>query len=98
VESQNSSEPAAGPEILLPNIQRFQIEMYERDAYRKFCIARLEHFLSLRRTHDEAPSADVRLHQKVVERAIYSAFRDCVSAGAGSEARKLLGEPTEHAA
>jgi hypothetical protein len=76
----------------------FQIETYERDAYRKFCVARLDRFLHLRRsTVDESPE-DTRLHQKVVERAIYSAFRDCVSAGAGNEARRLLGEVNERAA
>jgi hypothetical protein len=102
VESQNSnstsndSEPE--PEILLPNVKQFQIETYERDGYRNFCLARLEHFLSLRCVPGGESSDDARLHQKIVERAVYSAFRDCVSTGAGAEARRLLGETAERAA
>jgi hypothetical protein len=102
VESQNSSssqsDSAPEPEILLPNVKQFQIETYERDAYRNFCLARLEHFLSLRHLPVVESAEDARLHQRIVERAIYSAFRDCVSAGADGEARRLLGETAERAA
>lgn len=58
------------------------------DVLRKFFLGRLEYLLRLRDSIGDSlkPADDL-----LIKRAIYSTYRDCLSIGAGDEARALLG-------
>jgi len=99
VAAQNTDAPSGEkPEISLPETHEFQIEILEPDSYRKFCLTRLNNFVDLRSRPAEETPDDAQLHHRIVDRAIYSAFRDCVSAGAEAEARRILDEAAAPAA
>lgn len=95
---QSEADSAPNPEILIPPLDHFQIETFERDAYRRFVLTRLTNFVHLRNLPPEEVADDARLHRRIVERAIYSAFRDCVAAGAGDEARQIIDQTAPQAA
>jgi hypothetical protein len=84
--------PDDEPDGPRPDSTEFHIEKLERDSYRKFCIARLISFLDLRAEPNLGVDQDAELRKRILERAIYSAFRDCVEAGARAEARRILDE------
>lgn len=58
------------------------------DTLRAFFLSRLEYLVRLREGVGESlkPADDL-----LIKRAIYSSYRDCLSMGAGDEARGLLG-------
>ena len=98
-ETPSSDRPSEiQPEIALPEINRFHIDVLERDSYRKFCLVRLANFVKLRSNSAGETEEDTLLHHRLVDRAVYSAFRDCVSAGAEAEARHILAEASSQAA
>src|SRR6266567_9524567 len=93
VVSDRSDTPSASqPEISLPESHEFRIEILERDSFRKFCLVRLANFVNVRSHQGEENAEEAQLHHKIADRAIYSAFRDCVAAGAEAEARRILDE------
>lgn len=80
----NQSELSAGAGITSPAAAVPTRE----DVLRKFFLGRLEYLLRLRDGIGESlKTADDLL----IKRAIYSTYRDCLSLGAGDEARVLLG-------
>ncbi|MBI4337104.1 MAG: hypothetical protein HY683_04655 [Chloroflexi bacterium] len=57
--------------------------------YQARCLARLEHFLRVQKGYERDQSREVWL-LKAVQRAVYSAFMDCVAAGVHQEAKLLV--------
>jgi len=53
----------------------------------RFFLARLEHLVVLRRTPELYSEA---WHTTLVDRAVYSTYRDCVALGLADEARTVL--------
>jgi hypothetical protein len=92
-----SNEP--DPSILTPGppADQFQLEVLEPHGYREFCLERLKHLLALRAALPNAGQLDADLQRRLVERALYSAYCDCVGAGAKRRAARILARASDNA-
>jgi hypothetical protein len=66
----------------------------ERVLYREFCLRRLIDLLSRRAELAASSDPEWRLHHALIDHALYSAYRDCVTAGLKSQATRLLAGST----
>jgi hypothetical protein len=80
-----------------PPTAQFQIEVLEPHSYREFCIERLKQLLAQRAALPTAGQPDADLQRRLVARALYSAYRDCVSAGARLRATRILARASDNA-
>jgi hypothetical protein len=102
VVTSNESDEPDGPEFdsdelgeLGPFPDDIAIDVAERSVYRAFCLKRLTGLLNLRAQIQHEFDPEAALHHALVDRAIYTAYRDCVGAGAKGEARRLLAETVQ---
>jgi hypothetical protein len=68
--------------------------LQNRTPLQTFMLARLTHLLDQRARFSDLLSPD-DWRRKLIARALYSAYQDCLSAGLGTEAKKLFAEGRE---
>ncbi len=73
------SFPASGP-----------MDSRKRSLYREFCLGRLSDLLQARAQLLSVDDPERALHRSLIDRSLYSAYRDCVGAGVETQARQLL--------
>ncbi len=62
----------------------------DQEIYRTFCIDRLSQLASLRAQIGAEQGAEADLHCRLLDRALYTVYHDCVGAHVGAEARRVL--------
>jgi hypothetical protein len=89
-----STSDESDPTVLTPNLQReqFQLQVLELHGY----LDRLRQLAELRRGLPIPGQLDPVLQQALVDHALYSAYRDCVSAGAKLRAARILALPSRN--
>ena len=66
------------------------INEVQKGAFRAVSLQRLAALVQLRATARAEQGAEAALHRRLVDRAIFSVYEDCVAAGALAEAQQLL--------
>ena len=62
----------------------------EQGSYRDFCLERLSGLLGRRGERLGATARERAFNQGLIDRALYSAYHDCVASGAKEEADQLI--------
>jgi hypothetical protein len=87
-----------------PTVERHDLDAFpagdrmdrqERSQYREFCLQRLADLLSRRGERLGGTARERALQHTLIDRALYTAYRDCVAAGAKAEADRLLSTAAE---
>jgi hypothetical protein len=71
------------------------MDRHERAQYRAFCLQRLANLLSRRGQIVGETARERALQHTLLDRALYTAYRDCAAAGAKAPADRLLDAAAE---